>query len=80
MLISAVRRWRDRRRERRIAQRESKIIARTTLRDFKKWTVPKGARWAVGASAFQARACQARASQDRASQASERQRQRLRPG
>jgi hypothetical protein len=42
MLISALRRWRDRRRERRTAQRESKIIARTTLRDFKKWTGTEG--------------------------------------
>jgi hypothetical protein len=42
MLIFALRRWRDRRRERRIKQRESKVIARTTLRDFKKWTGTEG--------------------------------------
>jgi hypothetical protein len=35
---SALRRWRDRRKLRRIELRERKIISRETLRDFKKPT------------------------------------------
>ncbi len=42
MLLLALRRWRNRRRERRIEIRESKVVARTTLRDFKKWTGTEG--------------------------------------
>jgi hypothetical protein len=42
MLLSALRRWRDRRHERRIELQESKVAARTTLRDFKKWTGTEG--------------------------------------
>jgi hypothetical protein len=42
MLLLALRRWRDRRRERRIEVRESKVVARTTLRDFKKSTGTEG--------------------------------------
>jgi hypothetical protein len=42
MLLLALRRWRDRRRERRIEKQESKVVARTTLRDFKKWTGTEG--------------------------------------
>jgi hypothetical protein len=42
MLRSAMRRWRDRRRERRIEMRDRKIIARETLRDFKKSTGDEG--------------------------------------
>lgn len=42
MLIIAIRRWRDRRRERRIERRERRVIARTTLRDFKQWTGDEG--------------------------------------
>jgi hypothetical protein len=42
MLILAIRRWRERRRERRIERQEQKVIARTTLRDFKQWTGDEG--------------------------------------
>jgi hypothetical protein len=42
MLKSAIRRWRERRRERRIELRERKIIARETLRDFKRSTGDEG--------------------------------------
>ena len=42
MLMLALRRWRKRRRERRIETRERKVIARTTLRDFKRWTGTEG--------------------------------------
>ena len=42
MVMSAIRRWRERRRERRIERREQRIIARTTLRDFKQWTGDEG--------------------------------------
>jgi hypothetical protein len=38
MLKSAIRRWRDRRRERYIERQERKINARTALRDYKKPT------------------------------------------
>ena len=42
MLMSAIRRWRERRRERRIERQERTVIARTTLRDFKQWTGDEG--------------------------------------
>jgi|HubBroStandDraft_6_1064221.scaffolds.fasta_scaffold1786687_2 hypothetical protein len=42
MLILAIRRWRERRRERRIERQEKRVIARTTLRDFKQWTGDEG--------------------------------------
>jgi len=42
MLILAIRRWRERRRERRIERQEQKVIARTTLRDFKQLTGGEG--------------------------------------
>ena len=42
MLSLALRRWRDRRRERSIERQESQVVARTTLRDFKKWTGTEG--------------------------------------
>ena len=35
---SALRRWRDRRKLRRLELRERKIISRETLRDFRQWT------------------------------------------
>ncbi len=42
MLISAIRRWRERRRKRRVERQEQMITARTTLRDFKRWTGDEG--------------------------------------
>ena len=42
MLKSAIRRWRDWRRERHIERQERKINARTALRDYKKTTGHEG--------------------------------------
>ena len=42
MLIRAIRRWRERRHERRIERQENRIVALTTLRDFKQWTGDEG--------------------------------------
>ena len=42
MLKSAIRRWRDWRRERHIERQERKINARTALRDYKKATGHEG--------------------------------------
>jgi hypothetical protein len=54
MLSLALRRWRDRRRERSIERQESQVVARTTLRDFKKWTGAEGGPMGGGASACHA--------------------------
>ena len=42
MLLSAIRRWLERRRERRIEREERMITARATLKDFKQWTGDEG--------------------------------------
>jgi hypothetical protein len=42
MLILAIRRWRERRRERRIERNEKRIAGTANLRDFKQWTGDEG--------------------------------------
>jgi hypothetical protein len=42
MLLFAIRRWRERRRERRLERQETRLIERETLRDFKQWTGDEG--------------------------------------
>jgi hypothetical protein len=42
MLKRAIRRWRERRLERLVERQEKRIVARTTLRDFKQWTGDEG--------------------------------------
>lgn len=42
MLMSLVRRWRERRRQRRIELRERRLIAQQTLSNFKQWTGDEG--------------------------------------